>query len=335
MPPRVWRWLPIVTLASLLMPAQAGGGVGFPEAQAADARGWLARIHDAANQRNYQGTLVFSAGGMLSSSRVAHFNVGDQSYERLEALDGRQQRVYRLNDAVHTLWPQSKVAVVEKRGVLTPLPSSTQAVEPRALDLYELKAEGSERIAGREARVFVLQPRDEFRYAQRLWADKETGLMLRADIIGHQRQVLESTAFSEVEIGVRPQPDSVTQAVRKLDGWRVLRPQQQRTQLEAEGWGLDRPVAGFKFAGCVKRSLDGADTGPDNQVLQAVFSDGLTHVSLFVEPYDARRPLAPLGGQMGATSAMRQRRGDFVVTVLGDVPPATLKAFAEALERRR
>lgn len=330
----VWRWLPIVTLASFLLPVHAGG-VGFPEAHAADARSWLARIHDAANQRNYQGTLVFSAGGMLSSSRVAHFAVGDQSFERLEALDGRQQRIYRMNDAVHTLWPQSKVAVVEKRGVLSTLPSSTQTVEPRALELYELKAEGVERVAGREARVFVLQPRDEFRYAQRLWADRETGLMLRADVIGHNRQVLESTAFSEVEIGVKPQPDSVTQAVRRLEGWRVVRPQQQRTQLEAEGWGLDRPVAGFKFAGCVKRSLDGADASPDNQVLQAVFSDGLTHVSLFVEPYDSRRQMAPLVGQIGATGTLRQRRGDFVVTVLGDVPAPTLKAFADALERRR
>lgn len=331
----VWRWLPIVTLASCLLPAHAGGGVGFPEAQAADARSWLARIHDAANQRNYQGTLVFSAGGMLSSSRVAHFSVGDQSFERLEALDGRQQRIYRLNDAVHTLWPQSKVAVVEKRGVLSSLPSTTQAVEPRALELYDLKAEGVERIAGREARVFVLQPRDEYRYAQRLWADKETGLMLRADVIGHNRQVLESTAFSEVEIGVKPQPDSVTQPVRRLEGWRVVRQQQQRTQLDAEGWSLERPVAGFKFAGCIKRSLDGADASVDKQVLQAVFSDGLTHVSLFVEPYDARRQMAALSGQIGATGTLRQRRGDFVVTVLGDVPAATLKAFADALERRR
>jgi sigma-E factor negative regulatory protein RseB len=334
MGPLARRWWPLLTCASFLMPAY-GGGIGFTEAQAADARGWLARIHDAANQRNYQGTLVFSAGGMLSSSRVAHFCVGEQSYERLEALDGRQQRVYRLNDAVHTLWPQSKVAVVEKRGVMSTLPSSTQAVEPRALEQYELKAEGTERIAGREARVFVLQPRDGLRYAQRLWADRDTGLMLRADVIGHDRQVLESTAFSEVEIGVKPQPEAIMQAIRKLDGWRIVRPQQQRVQLEAEGWVLDRPVAGFRFAGCVKRSLDGADANADAQVLQAVFSDGLTHVSLFIEPYDAKRSASPLAGQIGATSTLRQRHGEHWVTVLGDVPPATLKAFADALERRR
>lgn len=333
MHPLARHWLPILALASWLLPAQAGGGVGFPEVQAADARGWLARIHDAANQRNYQGTLVYTAGGVLSSSRVAHFSVGDQSYERLEALDGRQQRIYRLNDAVHTLWPQSRVAVVEKRGVMSNLPSTRQSVEPRALEQYDLKAEGDDRIAGREARVLVLKPRDEHRYAQRLWADKETGLMLRADILGHQQQVLESTAFSEVEIGVRPQPESVKQPIKSLVGWQVLRPQLQRTDLEAEGWTLARPVAGFRFAGCIKRTQEGG--AGDGTLLQAVYSDGLTHVSLFVEPADGRRQYAPMAGQMGATATLRQRRGEHWITVLGDVPPSTLKAFAEALERRR
>jgi sigma-E factor negative regulatory protein RseB len=331
-----WRWLPIVTVATLLLPAAAATVGEAPTAEPSDARTWLARIHAAANQRNYQGTLVFSAGGALSSSRVAHFCVGEQSFERLETLDGRQQRIYRQNDQLHTVWPQARVVVQERAGALSSLPSSTQVVEPRALERYELKAEGSERVAGREAQVFLLQPRDEMRYAQRLWADKATGLMLRADVIGPSRQVLESTAFSEVEIGVKPQPETVLQPMKKLDGYRVVKPQQQRTQLESEGWALDRPVAGFAFAGCMKRTIEAPpDATGNDPVLQVVYSDGVTHVSLFIEPYDARRAMVPLTGQLGATGTLRQRRGEHWITVMGDVPAATLRAFADALERRR
>jgi len=329
-----WRWLPIVTLATLLLPAGAAG-VEPSSAEPSDARSWLARIHAAANQRNYQGTLVFSAGGALSSSRVAHFCIGEQSYERLETLDGRQQRIYRQNDQMHTVWPQSRVVVQEKAGAMSSLPSSTQVVEPRALERYELRPEGSERVAGREAQVFLLQPRDEMRYAQRLWADKATGLMLRADVIGPSRQVLESTAFSEVEIGVKPQPETVLQPMKKLDGYRVVRPQQLHTQLEAEGWALDKPVSGFVFAGCMKRTIESPESTGNDPVLQVVYSDGVTHVSLFVEPYDARRAIVPLAGQLGATGTLRQRRGEHWITVMGDVPAATLRAFADALERRR
>lgn len=320
----VRRWLPALTLASLIAPAAFAAG-----SAALDARAWLARIHAAAYERNYQGTLVYSAGGVLSSSRVAHFSVGDHSYERVEALDGRQQRVYRVDDAVHTLWPQSRLAVVEERPALAGLPTK-RAVDPRAIDSYEARAEGVERVAGREAQVLLLQPRDGWRYAQRLWADKATGLMLRADILGPDRKVLESTAFSEVELGVKPQPETVTQPIRKLDGWRVVRARHQSTQLDAEGWALERPVPGFRLAGVVRRPLDSAD----ETVLQAVFTDGLTHVSLFVEPVESRRDHAELAGQLGATSTLRQRRGLHWVTVMGDVPPSTLSAFVDALRRR-
>lgn len=326
-----WRWLPVVTLVSLLLPAAAVPAADATEP--ADARSWLARVHTAASQRNYQGTMVFSAGGMLSSSRVAHFCVGEQSFERLEALDGRQQRVYRVNDAVHTVLPQQRVAVVEKRTSISSLPSATQAIEPRALEQYELLREGVERVAGREAQVFLLQPRDALRYAQRLWADKATGLMLRADVIGADRAVLESAAFSEVEVGIKPQPDSVTQGMRNLDGYRIVRLQQVPTQLDAEGWALDSPVAGFRLASCVKRPLETASG--DAQVLQAVFSDGLTHISMFIEPQAARRNFTDLNAQIGALGTLRQRRGDYWITVMGDVPTATLKAFADALQRRR
>jgi sigma-E factor negative regulatory protein RseB len=335
----VRHWLSLITVLSCLLPMAAAA---TPAAESidtpADARAWLMRIHTAANQRNYQGTMVFTAGGMLSSSRVAHFSVGGQSFERLEALDGRMQRVYRHNDAVHTLWSQSRVAVIETRNVATQIGSLTKVAEPRAAEQYELKAEGSERVAGRDAMVLLLRPRDELRYMQRVWADRATGLMLRVDVIGPAKAVLESSAFSQVEIGVRPQPESVLTPMSRLDGYRVLRPQQLATQLEAEGWAMVRNVPGFVLAGCLKRPLDiTAAAGSQrvtHQVLQAVFSDGLTHVSLFIEPFDASRHKVGLQAQIGATATMTLRRGDFWVTALGEVPMATLKLFNEALDRK-
>ena len=335
----VRHWLPLITLMSCLLPAVAAAtpsadGIDTP----ADARAWLVRIHTAANQRNYQGTMVFTAGGMLSSSRVAHFSVGGQSFERLEALDGRMQRVYRHNDAVHTLWSQSRLAIIETRNVATQIGSLTKVAEPRAAEQYELKAEGSERVAGRDAVVLLLRPRDDLRYPQRVWVDRASGLMLRADVIGPARSVLESTAFSQIEIGVRPQPESVLAPMSRLDGYRVLRPQQVVTQLEAEGWSMARGVPGFNLAGCLKRPLDvTAPAGSQRvaeQVLQAVFSDGLTHVSLFIEPFDANRHKVGLQAQIGATATMTLRRGDFWITALGEVPMATLKLFNDALDRR-
>jgi len=333
-----WRWAPLFALVTCLLPVVAAGA---PDAKAqVDARGWLARIQAAANGGNYRGVMVFSVSGTMSSTRVAHFAVGDQTYELLEALDGRQQRTLRHNDLVQTVMPQQRVAVLERREALGSWSSTPQVVEPQALEQYEFRREGTARVADRDAVVILLEPRDTLRYAQRLWADQASGLMLRADVLGlpaaagTQRDVLESTAFSEVAVGVKPQPELVLQELRnpkRLDGYRVLRPQQQRSALEAEGWELKRPVPGFRLAGCVRRGIDSA--GDDVSVLQAVFSDGLTHVSLFIEPFQAQRH-SEMRATRGATSTLMQRRGGHWFTVVGDVPPATLKLFAEAVERR-
>ena len=71
--------------------------------------------------------------------------------------------------------------------------------------------------------------------------------------------------------------------------------------------------------------MDGA--GEPAPVLQAVFSDGLTHVSLFVEPFDRARHTRALLTQVGATHTLMQPHGDdWWVTVMGDVPAADAEA---------
>lgn len=332
--------LPLLALLGGLLPAATLAAPDPALVPAAEAQAWLSRIRSAASAGNYQGTMVFSVGGTMSSSRVGHYAVGDQTYERLEALDGRQQRVLRHNDAVHTLWPQSRVAVVEQRELRAAWSTTPQQLDPKALEVYEFRREGRARLAGREAQVFLLQPRDALRYAQRVWADEATGLMLRADVLAATEgaappQVLESTAFSEVAIGVKPRPEAVLQELRDLralEGWRVVRPQLERTELEAEGWVLRRPVPGFKLTGSVRRGMESA--GVATPVLQSVFSDGLSHVSMFIEPYQSQRHRGELRAQQGATGTLMQRLGEHWVTVVGDAPLPTLKLFAEALERR-
>lgn len=330
---RVWQPALRRALAGL---ACAGAAVSAMATD--DARARLERMRAAALERNYQGTMVVSSGGSMSSSRVAHYRAGDQSFEHVEALDGRLQQVLRHNDLVHTVWPQSGVVVVEKRDSGSARAPLVQTVEARLLDRYELRVEGQQRIAGREAEVLLLQPRDEWRYAQRLWADLASGLMLRAEIVGGDKGVLESSGFSAIEINVKPQPEVVRLALRRLAGLRVLRAQQERTQLDAEGWRLARPLPGFEIASTVRRPLEAVIEGHDGKsperMLQVVFSDGLTHVSLFVERFDEQRHRKDVQAQIGATATRMQRRGGWWLTAMGDVPPVTLTLLFDSLERK-
>jgi sigma-E factor negative regulatory protein RseB len=322
-------------IAAAPPPARAGGTV----VNGPEARQWLLRMHSASTQRNYHGTLVVSADGAMSSSRIAHYCEGKDSFESVDMQDGQPRRVLRHNEQVLTLWPGVKTARLEQREAIQPFPSLLSGSEEQLFERYELVSEGPGRVAGFDAAVFMLRPRDGARFAQRLWAEQGSGLLLRADVVAPDGRVLESSAFTDLSIGGKTKPvvsNTVKGALKQLDGWRVLKPASQRTSLESEGWQLKAPVAGFRQSSCVKRQLEPA--ADDNrqtpaEVLHAIFSDGLTHVSLFIEPLRADRHRSG-GASNGATHTWMQAHGAHWITVVGDVPAATLKQFAAALERK-
>jgi sigma-E factor negative regulatory protein RseB len=301
----------------------------------AEARQWLTRMHSAATQRNYQGTLVVTVEGEMTSSRVVHFTEAGQSFERVDMLDGQPRRVLRHNDQLLTLWPSARTARLEQRESSQPFPSLLSSSDEQLFERYEMVGEGAGRVAGFDAAIFLLRPRDDARFAQRLWAEQGSGLLLRADVVGADGRVLESSAFTDLSIGSKVRPEPLQAVLKQISGWRVLKPATQRTSLEAQGWRLKAPVAGFRESNCVKRRLgpaphDAAAVGDD--VLQVIFTDGLTHVSLFIEPLQPERQRSG-GAASGATHTWMQPHGDHWITSVGDVPLATLKKFVAALER--
>lgn len=311
-------------------PARAGAAASRP---AADTQAWIRRIQDATQRRSFTGTFVVSAGGSLATSRIAHYCDGRQQVERIEALDGPARRVYRHNETVATLWPTQRQAVIEQRDGVPSFPAPLSPDVGGAGLAYDAHLDGIDRIAGLEAQVLTLKPRDGLRFTQRLWSERQTGLLLRADVLNERGEVIESSAFSEIQIGAKLSGEQILQEMRRLDGWQVQRPQMERTELEREGWSLRQSVPGFRPVQCVRRPHESPAGGPG--MLQAVFSDGLTHVSVFIEPYDAsvHRADAPLA--VGATHTLARRQGDWWITAVGDVPVTTLRQFIASIERRR
>lgn len=323
------------TLAWTLTPARAAGAAAQVEPR--DAHAWLTRIHQAATRNSFTGLYVVSAGGMVTSSRISHYCEGREQYERIETLDGQMRRVLRHNDLVATVWPHSRVAQIEHRdSMTTTFPSLLHGSDDGVTERYEVRMLGTDRVAGYEAQQLELRPRDDKRYGYRLWAEKATGLLLRAEVLGERDEVLEAAAFSEITIGVPAQPEQVLGPMKKLEGYRVVRPAPQPTRLESEGWVSKSEVPGFRLVNSVKRPLDATSTaeGGSAQVLQVTWSDGLSSVSAFIEPYAPQRHAKELSTSIGATQTLIRRHNEWWITVMGDVPAATLRKFASGLQRR-
>jgi sigma-E factor negative regulatory protein RseB len=327
--PFLQRAAALLTLSIFAVSAMAmAGGDGD-----VDAAALFARMRVAAQELNYQGTMVMGSGATVISSSVTHYVEGAQHYERVESLAGEMKRQYRHNDRMMTFWPARHVLVIEQN---TPGPDAMMTALPDlpGADAYRIRGLGNDRLAGQEAQVLMLVPVDDLRYAQKLWVEKSTGLLLRADTLGPGGEVLEYSAFSDIEIGVKPNPELILQPMKQVRGNRIVQPAAAVAHPEDLGWKMPT-VPGFRPIGCVRRLLapvpaNGSRTA--HEVLHSVFSDGMTHVSVFIERFDAQHH-RPLKSTVGAAHTWAERRGDSWITVIGDVPMVTVERFAAALER--
>lgn len=305
-----------------------------------DAASWLNKIHRAAQRENYAGTLIYQRGSVMHASRIQHFSdLVQNEYERLETLDGKPREVLRQNDIVHSLIPEAKLVVIEKQEAKDRFPALLATNKGDVLDLYSMSRMPGERVAGMECEVFTLEPHDVSRYAVRLWAEKNSGLLMRAQTIGEGGKVLEQVAFSQVEIGIPSEKQKILGAIKSANSWNRYEITYQPVNMADEGWSLAVPVKGFQKIREVRRPLgevrppQGGDArGQAFEVLQIVYSDGLTGLSVFIEPVSDQRTRREGVASLGATQVVVRRVGDFWITVVGEVPAATVKQFATAVD---
>ena len=327
---RLWAAVGLLmAIAALPLPALAQATAKEPSRSLTE---WLTRMHEASRQRSYQGTLVVSAGSNMSASRIWHVCDGSQQMERVDTLTGAPRTTIRRNSDVITFAPDSKTAWVEKRESLGLFPDLLRTPSNAIPDHYDVRETGSERIAGHQADRLEIVPRDALRFGYRIWVEQKTGLVVKMQTLGEQSAVLEQVAFSELNLSAPVRMEALKRQMADTRGYEVHKPAIRKTTAEAEGWRLKEMVPGFASMGC---HIRGAPGGTEPTSMQWVFSDGLASASLFVERFDPARHTADQSTAVGATHSFAQRRDAHWVTALGEVPMATLRRFAQSLERTR
>ena len=323
-------------VASQALPSPAIA-IAVAPAPAPDARSlqdWLMRMHEAAKNRSYVGTFVVSAGGNMSSAKIWHVCEGAEQAERVDILSGTPRSIFRHNDLVVTLLPEHKLARSEKRESLGLFSGLFEAADSRIGDFYNISRVGSGRIAGVEADILLLSPRDRLRFGYRVWTERKNGLVVKLQTLNTDGRVLEQAAFSELQLDAPVSMDKLIQSMGRLEGYRVEKPLLVKTTASAEGWLLKTPVAGFNSMSCYKRPATGAAmTGA--APLQWIFSDGLASVSIFIEPLDRQRHTQESNLSLGATQTMTRQLDAYWITLVGEVPMTTLRLFASVLERSK
>jgi sigma-E factor negative regulatory protein RseB len=300
---------------------------------AEDAWLLLQKTAYAARELNYQGVFVYQNGKQTRSVQITHMNQNGQEMARNVVLDngvaGQPREVYSQGNNVVIMRPKNQKVVMEKRRGqnLFPamLPTDLRAIEAS----YSVQLGTTEYIAGREAQIIELIPNDAFRYSYKIWADSEFGLLLKMTLLDSKKQTLEQIEFSQISMlnsqdanWFQPKID-VTKSYEMEDTTAV-------SQTDSN-WIVAELPAGYVKVEHRLLVVPGKTTPVD----QMIFSDGIASVSLFIEP--VTKGMRPKMGHMliGSTNICANVIDGHQITVVGEVPEATVMQIAKAVSFKK
>jgi len=303
----VWQrdWLAIAFVGLVALPGAA---------QADAALEWLNRAAVAAKQLNFSGVYVYHHGEHIEVQRVLHRADASGEQEKIEVMDGTPRQFLRVNSDVYCYLPDGKHVRLERNTSRRFFPALLPSQPETLLNFYDAKLGGSERVAGRSCQVVTLEPRDGYRYATTLWLDKRTGLPLKSRVVNNNGGVVSMFVFSEIQIGKAPDAALFR---NDLTGKRLINAGVD-TAVDV-AWSI-KPPPGYERVQAAVRSLP----GKKSPVTHLVYSDGLSVLSMFVEPADSQvERLQGLSAE-GAIGIYAREVDGHTVTTLGEVPNLAL-----------
>lgn len=307
-------WLPLVAAAE------------------SDALALLESMSQASKELNYKGVFSYQTGRTLQSVRIYHRSddvVGE--VERLISLNGAAREVIRNNDTVTCINPEGNQVNISQRPLGRGFPSDLPRRLRSAMPFYDVELGGKVRVAGRSAQEVFIKPIDDYRYGYRLWVDKETHLLLKSELLSDDGQVLETFAFSDLEVNIAISDDSLAPGIsgsEMVTHRSNANVEQDDDSDTAAQWRTGWLPEGFTLVASQSRSR--ANNGA--YVEQRVFSDGLSSVSIFIEKIRAHHRHLHGSTQMGAVNAYGKIIHAHFITVVGEIPAATVDKIGEQIK---
>jgi sigma-E factor negative regulatory protein RseB len=280
------------------------------------------KINKAARMLDYEGVFVYQHETQLEAMRIIHKVENGTARERLVSLNGAPREIIRDQREVTCYWPDKNSVMVEYRKADN---QSFPAILPERLqdldNYYVIQLGNVERITGRPAQRVIVKPADQYRYGYHLWADKETGLLLKADLLDTQGKILEQFMFTQISIGTKIPASALAPGMTGKDMVWHREAEDRKTVSAAPGWTATQLPRGFRLSAHIARQT----LMRKRPVEHLVYTDGLAAVSVFVEKRgEGTKPFMLGASRMGAVNALGSRVEDYQITTVGEVPAETI-----------
>ena len=265
----------------------------------------LIKMNNALHRMNYSGTLVHIKGNGINTLRVDH-----------EVINGvENETISSLNDAKDSVSSQSQGFS------LAMVPDSIQQMR----NVYSLDVGAMKKVAKRDCQIVVARPKDKMRYLQKYCIDKLTGLPLAYSLIDNKHQTVERFTFTEVSI-------SVAETGGAVDSASTMSPPQTwiPDTLPSGQWSITELPKGFHFGKHIASQQ--AETQKGLNTEHFVLTDGLSSISVFISPITTAKPKPISSLSSGALNVLTSQKNNHRITLVGEVPRATMQSILSNLK---
>lgn len=303
----------------------------------ADAAGTLIQIGQAARTQNFQGVAIYRDEEHLEALRVVHGFSNGHERERVTSLNGDFREVFREDDRVYCILPKDRMVRMQRPSIKGIVGQFSKERIAELANWYSFRVLPEERVAGRSCLGIAIEPRDEFRYGYQIWADQQTHVPLRISLLDVNGKVLEQAMFTEIEFPASI-PDEAFKFTVNTAQFQVVTRTEPQSLPTAPMLSVDPELhfehlpPGFRV---VMHEDHDMPEGGGAHVEHTLLTDGLTAVSVFADPHE----IAENGGDkgfygvshMGPVQAYGRLVGEYHVTVVGEVPVATIRMIGDGL----
>ena len=276
----------------------------------------LKRMSAAVHYLDYEGSVVYVHGDAVEAMRIVHSEQDGYEREQVIALTGPAHQIVRDNYTTTRFQPSRHAVLVEARHYGRSSPTLVSFDAAQVESSYEFRPGDPRRVAGRATRTVAIVPRNGDRYGYRLYIDAEYALPLKFDVVDN-RGVISQLMFTNIDIR-HESPAAISRAQSKsTEG---IETQDSRAY---EGpWRFNNIPPGFEL-----EFFNGAAAPATAE--HFVFTDGMATLSVYVENDDS--PGVEGARRIGAVGVVGGRIAGHQVTVVGEMPPETLRRFFEGV----
>lgn len=284
---------------------------------------WLEKMHFAMQSLNYQGTVIFLKNGQLDTMKYHHIVDNNVEQEQLTSLNSPLRIITHKSGEVSCLFKETSQKIINHHSIDSSFILNFPQDPVNLEQLYSLSKLSTESIAMLPAQIISIQPKDQLRYARKIWIETQHFLPLKVEVYNLDGSTLEQVVFTDLHIDSQNDAKFADVDENKLDIKHIH--SKQAEPFENAPFILKNWPNGFKTVFYIRNSLQPSQKAVDHLLI----SDGFSSVSVYLEQKDSEGMQGL--NSLGSVNSYSRVLDNYQITVLGEVPAKTVEIIAQSI----